>query len=160
MRLLGGYVAFDSPDAGLLVSLLPAVVLVRGIERLLVLVRLVGEESSQRRAGRDLVLSRLVEVLLIKRCARRRVNTRLRGCCAGWPTCTSHQRCGKCMASARSWTVAQLAQTAALSRSASTFSTAFTRRVGRPQVATRARARGPTRSQRDRRLADSRLGPL
>lgn len=66
VRLLGGYFAFDSPDAGLLVSLLPAVVHVRGVERLSVLVRLVGEESSERRAGRNLVLARLVEVLLIE----------------------------------------------------------------------------------------------
>ena len=34
MRLLGGYFVFDSPDAGLLVSLLPSVVHVRGVERL------------------------------------------------------------------------------------------------------------------------------
>ena len=66
MRLLGGYFVFDSPDAALLVSLLPALVHVRGVERLSVLVRLVGEESSERRSGRDLVLTRLVEVLLIE----------------------------------------------------------------------------------------------
>ena len=70
MRLLGGYFVFDSQDAGLLVSLLPAVVHVRGVERLSVLVQLVGEESSERRAGRDLVLSRLVEVLLNRGAAR------------------------------------------------------------------------------------------
>ena len=34
VRLLGGYFVFDSPDASLLVSLLPAVVHVRGVERL------------------------------------------------------------------------------------------------------------------------------
>ena len=66
VRLLGGYFVFDSPDAALLVSLLPAMVHVRGIERLSILVRLVGEESIERRAGRDLVLTRLVEVLLIE----------------------------------------------------------------------------------------------
>src|SRR5687768_12669634 len=41
VRLLGGYFVFDSPDAPLLVSLLPAVLHVRGVERLSVLVRLV-----------------------------------------------------------------------------------------------------------------------
>ena len=66
VRLLGGYFVFDSPDAGLLVSLLPALVRVRGVERLSVLVRLLGEESSERRSGRDLVLTRLVELLLIE----------------------------------------------------------------------------------------------
>ncbi|HET7893866.1 MAG TPA: cupin domain-containing protein, partial [Candidatus Sulfotelmatobacter sp.] len=58
VRLLGGWFAFDSPDAALLVSLLPALVHLRGAERLSVLVRLVAEESRERRSGRDLVLSR------------------------------------------------------------------------------------------------------
>jgi hypothetical protein len=49
VRLLGGYFAFESPDAVLLVSLLPSLVHVRGVERLSLLVRLVGEESSERR---------------------------------------------------------------------------------------------------------------
>ncbi len=66
VRLLGGYFVFDSPDAALLVSLLPALVHVRGVERLSMLVRLVGDESSDQRSGRDLVLTRLVEVLLIE----------------------------------------------------------------------------------------------
>jgi AraC-like DNA-binding protein len=66
VRLLGGYFVFDSPDAALLVSLLPALVHVRGVERLSVLVRLVGEESRAARSGRELVLTRLVEVLLIE----------------------------------------------------------------------------------------------
>ena len=66
VRLLGGWFVFDSPDSAMLVSLLPSLVHVRGIERLSVLVRLVGEEASERRSGRDLVLTRLVEVLLIE----------------------------------------------------------------------------------------------
>ena len=66
VRLLGGYFVFDSPDAALLVSLLPALVHVRGVERLSMLVRLVGEESTRATVGRDLVLTRLVEVLLIE----------------------------------------------------------------------------------------------
>ena len=64
MRLLGGYFVFDSPDAELLVSLLPALVHMRGADRLTTLTRLLGEESREQRPGRDLVLSRLVEVLL------------------------------------------------------------------------------------------------
>src|SRR5690606_38974689 len=66
VRLLGGYFVFDSPDAALMVSLLPAMVHVRGVERLSILVRLVGDESRARRSGRELVLTRLVEVLLIE----------------------------------------------------------------------------------------------
>ena len=56
VRLLGGWFVFDSPDSTLLVSLLPSLVHVRGVERLSTLVRLVGEESSERKSGRDLVL--------------------------------------------------------------------------------------------------------
>src|SRR5258708_23904774 len=66
VRLLGGWFVFESPDAALLVSLLPALIHVRGVERLSVLVRFVGEESSEPRPGRDLVLTRLVEVLLVE----------------------------------------------------------------------------------------------
>ena len=65
MRMLGGYFAFDSPDASLLASLLPTLLHVRDIGRLSVLVQLVREESLQQKPGRDLVLERLVEVLLI-----------------------------------------------------------------------------------------------
>src|ERR1700752_2506882 len=66
VRLLGGWFVFDSPDAALLVSLLPALVHVRGVERLSVLVQLVGDESKEHRSGRELVLTRLVEILLIE----------------------------------------------------------------------------------------------
>ena len=45
MRLLGGYFAFDAPDPVLVASVLPAIVHVRGAERLSTLVRLVGDES-------------------------------------------------------------------------------------------------------------------
>jgi hypothetical protein len=34
VRLLGGYFVFDSPDSGLLVSLLPGLIHVRGVKRL------------------------------------------------------------------------------------------------------------------------------
>ncbi len=50
VRLLGGYFAFDSPDAALLVSLLPGMIHLRGVERMAVLVRLIAEET--RRSGR------------------------------------------------------------------------------------------------------------
>jgi len=47
MRMLGGYFGFDSPDAALMVSLLPALLHVRGIGRLPLLVQLVREESIE-----------------------------------------------------------------------------------------------------------------
>ncbi len=64
--ILVGHCAFGSPDAALLVSLLPRLVHVRGEARLATLVELVGEETRGRRPARDLVLARLLEVLLIE----------------------------------------------------------------------------------------------
>jgi len=129
VRLLGGYFAFDSPDHALLVSLLPALFHVRGVERLTTLVRLVAEESSERRAGRELVLSRLVEVLLIE-ALRSTPNENtppglLRGLADARLAPALRQMHTQL---ARSWTVPQLAKTAALSRS--TFFERFTRQVG------------------------------
>jgi len=66
VRLLVGYCAFGSPDAALLVSLLPQLVHVRGEERLTALVRLVVDECRAARPARDVVLARLLEVLFIE----------------------------------------------------------------------------------------------
>ena len=133
VRLLGGYFVFESPDAAVLVSLLPAVVHVRSVERLSVLVRLVGEEASESRSGRDLVLTRLVEVLLVE--ALRSTSGEnaptglLRGLADGRLAPAIREMHGQL---SRSWTVAQLARTAALSRSA--FFERFTRTVGLPPM--------------------------
>jgi len=133
VRLLGGYFLFDSPDAALLVPLLPAVVHVRGVERLSVLVQLVGEEALEQRSGRDLVLTRLVEVLLVEALRavpgddgppgllRGLADTRLAPAIR-----RMHQQV------ARPWTVVQLAKVVALSRSA--FFDRFTRVVGLPPM--------------------------
>jgi AraC-like DNA-binding protein len=129
VRLLGGYFVFQSPDAALLVSLLPKLVHVRGIERLSLLVRLVGEESMQRRSGRDLVLTRLVEVLLIEALRAAPGDDAPPGLLRG----LADSRLAPAMRAmhgqpGRAWTMAQLAKLAALSRSA--FFERFTRCVG------------------------------
>jgi len=129
VRLLGGYFVFDSPDAALLVSLLPSLVHVRGAERLSVLVRLVGEEASGRKTGRDLVLARLVEVLLIEALRAAPGDDAPPGLLRGLADARlapAFQQMHSHLA--RSWTVAQLARTATLSRSA--FFERFTRTVG------------------------------
>jgi AraC-like DNA-binding protein len=133
VRLLGGYFVFESPDAGLLVSLLPTLLHVRGVERLSMLVRFVGEESSARRSGRDLVLSRLVEVLLIEALRSTQAEEARPGLLRG----LSDTRLAAAIRQmhrnpARSWTVAQLAKESALSRSA--FFDRFTRAVGLPPM--------------------------
>jgi AraC-like DNA-binding protein len=133
VRLLGGYFVFDSPDAALLVSLLPALVHVRGVARLSILVRLVGEESIEQRSGRDLVLTRLVEILLIEALRSTSGDDAppglLRGLADPRLAPAIRQMHGQLD---RSWTVAQLAKTAALSRSA--FFERFSRIVGLPPM--------------------------
>lgn len=132
-RLLGGYFVFDSPDAALMVSLLPALVHVRGVERLSVLVRLVGEESNEQKAGRDLVLTRLVEVMLIEALRSTSGDDAppglLRGLADARLAPAIRHMHGQL---SRSWTMAELAKTAALSRS--TFFERFTRTVGLPPM--------------------------
>lgn len=133
VRLLGGYFICDSPDAALIVSLLPTLVHVRGAERLGTLVRLVGGEAAAQRAGRDLVLSRLVEVMLVE--ALRTTQTDdapaglLRGLGDTRLAIAIREMHGD---PARAWTVAELAKKAALSRSA--FFDRFTRAVGMPPM--------------------------
>jgi AraC-like DNA-binding protein len=133
VRLLGGWFAFDSPDTALLVSLLPSLVHVRGVERLSTLVRLVGEEAGERRAGRELVLVRLVEVLLIEALRATPADDappgQLRGLADARLAPAIRQMHSQL---ARSWTVALLARTAAVSRSA--FFERFTRTVGLPPM--------------------------
>lgn len=133
VRILGGYFVFDAPDARLLVSLLPAVVHLRGIERLSVLVGMVAEESSARRAGRDLVLTRLVEVLLVEALRAAPGDDAPPGLLRGLADARlapamrqMHAHLG------RPWTMAALARTAGLSRSA--FFDRFTRTVGVPPM--------------------------
>jgi AraC-like DNA-binding protein len=129
VRLLGGYFVFASPDAALLVSLLPALVHVRGVERLATLVRLVNEESSTQNSGRELVLTRLVEVLLIEALRSSSGEDAPPGLLRG----LADARIAHAMRlihsnPERAWTVAQLATKAAVSRS--TFFERFTRAVG------------------------------
>jgi AraC-like DNA-binding protein len=133
VRLLGGWFMFDSPDSALLVSLLPSLVHVCGVERLSILVRLVGEEASERRAGRDLVLTRLVEVLLIEALRAAPADDAPPGLLRGLADARLAPAIRQMHSQLeRSWTVALLARTAALSRSA--FFERFTRTVGLPPM--------------------------
>lgn len=131
-RMLGGYFRFASPDAALLVSLLPALMHLRGIERLSTLVGLVGEESTGHRAGRDLVLGRLVEILLVE-ALRSTGNDAppglLRGLADARVAAALRLMHGN---PARPWTMEELAGKAALSRSA--FFDRFSRSVGMPPM--------------------------
>ncbi|MHA7629508.1 AraC family transcriptional regulator [Corallococcus sp. M7] len=132
-RLLGGYFVFDSPDAALMVSLLPVLVHVRGVERLSTLVQLVRDETSEQRSGRELVLTRLVELLLIEALRSTPSGDTPPGLLRG----LADARLAPAIRQmhrylTRPWTVAQLAKSAALSRSV--FFERFTRTVGLPPM--------------------------
>jgi AraC-like DNA-binding protein len=129
VRMLVGYCVFGSPDAALLVSLLPQVLHVRGQTRLATLVQLVGDESRELRPARDIILVRLLEVLLIE-ALRSTAGTAaspglLRGLADG-RLAAAIRRMHE--TPSRPWTVAQLAKEAALSRSA--FFSRFSQAVG------------------------------
>ena len=127
--ILVGHCAFGSPDAALLVSLLPRLVHVRDEARFATLVGLVGDETRGSRPGRDLVLARLLEVLLIEALRSTTQTTASPGLLRGLadPRLAAairrmHEDPG------HNWTVAELAREAALSRS--TFFERFRRTVG------------------------------
>lgn len=129
MRSLGGAFLFDSADPALLVSLLPAVVHVRGSSRLSQLVTMVAEETSAPRPGSGFALSRLVELLLVEAMRSTTAGSAPPGLLRG----LGDERLAvalKLMHSRidRPWTVGNLAKAAALSRS--TFFERFTRTVG------------------------------
>ena len=129
VRMMAGHCSFGSPDAALLVSLLPRLVHVRGEQRLATLVQLVREETRAQRPARDVVLSRLLEVLLIE-ALRSAADTQappglvraLADCRLALAIRGMHER------PTHAWTVAELAKTAALSRSS--FFERFSREVG------------------------------
>jgi AraC-like DNA-binding protein len=133
VRLLGGCFVFDQSDADLLVSLLPTLVHVRGVESLSVLVRLVRDEAIAVRPGRDLVLARLVEVMLIEAVRTIQGDTAPAGLLRGLGDARLAIALRQIHADpARAWTVDVLAKKAALSRSV--FFDRFSSAVGLPPM--------------------------
>jgi AraC-like DNA-binding protein len=133
LRMQVGLCSFASPDAALLISLLPAMVVARGEPRLATLMQLVGDETRQTRPGRELVLERLLEVLLIEalRCGTDTdsVPSVARGLSDDRLVAALRAMHAK---PAYGWTVADLAAEAAMSRSA--FFARFNRIVGMPPM--------------------------
>lgn len=129
LRIQAGHCSFASPDAALLVALLPQFVHVRHEPRLATLVQLVSDESGAQRAARDVVLARLLEVMLIEALRSAAGTAASPGLVRGLADArlaaairAMHQQ------PARAWTVVELAKEAALSRSA--FFQRFSRAVG------------------------------
>ncbi|MET3712643.1 AraC-like DNA-binding protein [Sphingomonas trueperi] len=133
LKLQVGLCSFASPDAALLVSLLPAMIVARGEPRLALLLQLVGDESRQSRPGRELVLERLLEVLLIETLRSGVDTTSVPSVARG----LSDDRLVSALRAmharpAHGWTVVDLAAEAAMSRSA--FFARFSRIVGLPPM--------------------------
>jgi AraC-like DNA-binding protein len=128
-RLLVGHFRFGSPDAALLVSLLPRLVHVRGEPRLAAIVTLLSDEARAQRPARETILARLMEVLLVE-ALRSSAGTAaspglLRGLADERLAIAIRLMHGN---PKRDWTVGQLAHEAALSRSV--FFDRFRRAVG------------------------------
>jgi AraC-like DNA-binding protein len=129
LRILAGNCSFGSPDAALLVSLMPRLVHVCGEARLATLVQLLNDESRQQRPAREVVLARLLEVLLIEALRSTAGTAASPGLVRG----LADVRIGAAIRAmhrepTRAWTVVELAREAALSRSA--FFERFSRTVG------------------------------
>lgn len=129
VRLLVGYCSFGSPDAAMLTALLPELVHVRGERRLATLVQLVTDESREARPAREVILARLLEVLFIEALRSTAGTATSAGLLCGLSDARLAVAIRQMHDSPdRSWTVAQLAKEAALSRS--TFFARFSRAVG------------------------------
>jgi len=139
MRLVGGYFQLEDPSARLLVRLLPAVIHIRrdeaGATRLRRIATLIDDEAKVSRAGRDLILERLVDVLLVEALRLRTASLapEARGLVAGL--------CDPALARAlheihakisRRWTVDDLARIACMSRAV--FAERFMRKIGVPPM--------------------------
>jgi len=129
VRMLVGYCVFGSSDAALLVPLLPELVVVRGETRLATLVQLVRDESRETRLAREVVLARLLEVLFIEALRSSAGSAASPGLLRGLADARLAAALRKMHENpAHAWTIAQLANEAALSRSA--FFDRFSRAVG------------------------------
>ncbi|KQV17452.1 AraC family transcriptional regulator [Rhizobium sp. Root1203] len=133
-RILGGLIQCDAANADLLIGLLPRIVYVPASEqsgaRLRALVSIIGEEADDTRPGRDAVLCRLIEVMLIETLRREAAawspNVGLLGGLA-------HPQLAQALTHihadvTRGWTVGELARRVGMSRSV--FARRFSEAVG------------------------------
>ncbi len=133
VQALIGHCSFGSPDADLLVSLLPGLIVVRGEPRLAALTALVRDEARAARPAREVVVEHLLQVLLIE--ALR--STTQSGATTGLLCGLGDERIAPSLRSMHAnpevaWTVLELARQSGLSRS--TFFTRFNRIVGMPPM--------------------------
>ncbi|MEM8973666.1 MAG: AraC family transcriptional regulator [Pseudomonadota bacterium] len=129
VEMLIGHCSFGSPDAELLVSLLPDKILVHGEDRLAALAAMVQSETRADRPARDAVIERLLQILLIEAFRSTAQPDDTSALVSG----LTDARIGAALRAIHAapnhpWTVPELAREAGLSRSA--FFTRFSRIVG------------------------------
>jgi AraC-like DNA-binding protein len=137
-RILGGLILCDPANADLLTGLLPPIIHVPASEqsgaRLGALIAIVRAEADDARPGRDAVLARLIEVMLIET-LRREAASRLPP--AGLLGGLADPQLARALADihadvARGWTIDALARRAGMSRSV--FARRFSEKVGAAPV--------------------------
>lgn len=138
MRIVGGMIVCDPANADMLTGLMPRYIHVphsdRAGARLHGLVSMVREEAAEDRPGRDAVLGRLIEVMMIET-LRREASSALphRGVLGG----LADPKLARALTEihgdvGRGWTVGELARRAGMSRSA--FARRFSEAVGAAPV--------------------------
>ncbi|MCB1391080.1 MAG: AraC family transcriptional regulator [Rhodobacteraceae bacterium] len=133
VQMVIGYCSLGSPDAELLVSLLPEMVVVREAARLEALSRMIADEARSDRPGRDVVLEHLIQVMLIEALRSSPETNASPGLLKG----LADERLGPALRAihtvpARAWTVADMSRIAGLSRSA--YFARFQKNVGMPPM--------------------------
>jgi AraC-like DNA-binding protein len=133
VNLLGGYFAFDPINASLLLDLLPRMLHIRATEptigNVATIVELIQREAREKRAGRALVLTRLIEIMLVEGLRSVPSDLSTSGLLAGLrdPQLAAAVR-GIHTQTAHPWTLATLAREAGMSRSS--FAERFARVIG------------------------------
>lgn len=129
VQMVIGHCSFGSPNAALLVALLPQFIHVHGQPRLANLVQLLGDEFRELRAVRETVLSRLLDVIFIEALRLTVADAKAPGVLRGLGDDRVATALGLIhQQPARAWSVEELAKEAALSRSG--FFARFNRAMG------------------------------
>ncbi|MDE1180037.1 AraC family transcriptional regulator [Paraburkholderia sp.] len=135
VRLVGGYFQVEPEHTELLASLLPDLLYLRSSDeeagRLTRIVELIGEESLCELAGRELVMGRLVEIMLVE--VLRRPMLRIEGQRTGWLSGMADPQIAMSLQKmhadvAHHWTVDILAKQVGMSRAV--FARRFSECVG------------------------------
>jgi AraC-like DNA-binding protein len=136
VRLVGGYFQTEPEQAALLAGLLPGMIYIRSSDeeagRLTRVLELIGEEATCDLPGRELVMSRLVEVMLVE-VLRRPVQQHMEGHRTGWLSGMADPQIAMALQNmhadvARHWTLDTLGRMVGMSRAV--FARRFTERVG------------------------------